>query len=70
MLGQEPKEELIDDIENQISDENDFLNQRKKEDKQQKDSEPKENQMALTNVQIVEEISTNTLSCPKGEVQE
>ena len=38
----EPEEEKFDDIENQGSDENDSLNQTKKEDKEQKDSEPKE----------------------------
>ena len=38
----EPGEEIFDDIENQVSDENDSLNKSKKEDKEQKDSKPKE----------------------------
>ena len=38
----EPEEEIFDDVENQVPDENDSLNKSKKEDKEQKDSKPKE----------------------------
>ena len=38
----DPEEEIFDDIGNQVPDENDSLDQSKKEDKEQKDSKPKE----------------------------